>query len=152
MKPSRATTLENSDFRLRFFQSSATEKLPSAAVLICKSAQPALKLAATKTRSPSSTTGCAHLGHLAVAQGYSQRVRPSFGSCPVTLAPLMERICRRPARVTSVGELKLAWSLPTRQAGAPSSRRNASKLDEFVMPPVTTTRSSTKSGDEHLPK
>src|SRR5437667_4765308 len=152
MKPCRATMLEKSDFKLRFFQSSATEKLPWDALLICKSAQPALKLAATKMRSPSRTTGWAHLGHLAVAQGYSQRVRPSFGSWPVTLAPLMERICRRPARVTSAGELKLAWSLPTRQAGAPSSRRNAIRLHELVMPPVTTTRSSTKRGDEHLPK
>src|SRR2546428_3186042 len=114
--------LENSDLRLRFFQSSATEKVPSTAVLVCKSSQPALKLAATKTRSPSITTGWAHLGHLAVAHGYSQSTRPSFGSCPVTLAPLIERICRRPASVTSVGELKLAWSLPTRQASAPPSR------------------------------
>src|SRR5439155_25692527 len=135
--------LEKSDFRLRFFQSSATEKLPSDALLICKRTQPALKLAATKMRSPSRRTGWAHLGHLAVAQGYSQRVRPSFGSWPVTLAPLMERIWRRPASVTSVGELKLAWSLPMRQAGAPSSRRKAGKRDEWVMQPVTmTTRSS----------
>src|SRR5438067_152723 len=140
MKPSRATMLEKSDFRLRFFQSSATEKLPLDAVLICKRAQPALKLAATKMRSPSRRTGWAHLGHLAVAQGYSQRVRPSFGSWPVTLAPLMERIWRRPARVANMGELKLAWSFPMRQAGAPSSRRKASKVEELVMPPVTTTR------------
>src|SRR2546425_299089 len=77
MNPSRATMFENSDFMLRFFQTSATERLPSVPAFTCNSTQPALKLAARNTRSPSSTTGCAHLGHLLFAQAYSQRMRPS---------------------------------------------------------------------------
>src|SRR2546422_7489674 len=144
--------LENSDFMLRFFQTSATERLPSAPALSCNSTQPALKLADRNTRSPSSTTGCVHLGHLLFAQAYSQRMRPSFGSCPLTLAALTERICRLPPRVAKAGELKLASSLPARHAGVPSLQWNAKSVELFVMPPVTTTRSSTTSGDELLPK
>src|SRR2546427_2412535 len=120
MYPSRATMFENSDFMLRFFQTSATERLPSARAVTCNSTQPALKLADRKTRSPSSTSGCAHLGHLLFAQAYSQRMRPSFGSCPLTLAALTERICRLPASLTRAGELKLASSLPARHARTPS--------------------------------
>src|SRR2546430_15108246 len=152
MNPPCATMLENSDFMLRFFQTWATESWPSAPVFTCNSTQPALKLADRNTRSPSSTTGCALLGHLLFAQAYSQRMCPSFESWPVTLAAFTERICRLPPSVTRVGELKLASSLPARHASEPSSRRKASKVELFVMPPVTTTRSSTISGEEHFPK
>src|SRR5216117_3652673 len=152
MNPSRVTMLENSDFIFRFFQTSATEQWPSAAAFTCKSTQPALKLAERKILSPPSTTGWAHLGHLSVPQAYSQRSCPSFGECPVTLAALIDRICRQPARVTRAGELKLALWLPACHTREPSLRRKASNVERFVMPPVTTTRSSTTSGDELLPK
>src|SRR5438046_9543085 len=111
--------LENSDFMLRFFQTSATERLPSAPVFTCNSTQPALKLADRNTRSPSSTTGCAHLGHCLFAQAYSQRMRPSLGSCPLTLAALTERLCRRLTRGAIAGDLKLAASVPAGHAGEP---------------------------------
>src|SRR6266545_6235061 len=117
--PPRATMLENSDFMLRFFQTSVAEKLPLLPTFTCNNTQPALKLADTNTRSPASTTGWAHLGHLSLAHGYSQRICPSFGSCAVTLAALTESICRLPPSVTRAGELKLALSLPARQAGDP---------------------------------
>src|SRR5438552_17866994 len=104
--------LENSDFMLRFFQTSATERLPSAPVFTCNSTQPALKLADRNTRSPSTTTGCAHLGHLLFAQAYSQRICPSFGSWPVTLAAFNERItCLLPS-VTQMVNIKLTSQSP----------------------------------------
>src|SRR5258708_4540240 len=140
MNPPRVTMLENSDFRFRFFQTSPTEKRPSAPDFTCNRTQPALKLADTNTRSPSSTTVCAHVGHLSMAHLYTQRMGPSLGSWPVTLGALTERICRVTARVTRVGELKLALSWPARHADEPSSRRKASKVEPLVMPPVTTTR------------
>src|SRR5882724_2860660 len=152
MNPLRETIWENSDFRLRFFQSSLADSLPSASAVTCSSTQPALKLAEKNTRSFSSTTGCAHLGHLLFAHAYFHRAVPSLGSYPATLAALIDRTCRLPPSVTRVGELKLASSSPARQAGVPSSQRNASTVEPLVMPPVTITRSSTTSGEEHLPK
>src|SRR6266446_3575747 len=147
MNPLRETIWENSDFRLRFFQSSLADSLPCASAVTCSNTHPALKLAEKKTRSFSSTTGWAHLGHLLFAQPYFQSTVPSLGSYPATLAALTDRICRLPPSVTKVGELKLASSSPARQAGAPSWLRNASTVEPLVMPPVTITRSSNTSGE-----
>src|SRR6266581_5158959 len=112
MNPSRETIWENSDLRLRFFQSSLADSLPCASAVTCKRTQPAPKLAEKNTRSFSSATGCAHFGHLLFAHAYFQRTAPSFGSYPETLAALIDRICRLPPSVSRTGELKLASSSP----------------------------------------